>query len=109
MFRSRLPRIIAELEPALDEAMATAALMVAEQAKMRVPVETGRLRAAIHVERTGPAKYAVVAGDSEHNVFYGHIVEHGGVHQPAQPFLIPALEASRNDAKAIASEALRTL
>ena len=106
-YTSKLPRIAASLVPKLDAAAASAAEIVAGRARDRVPVNTGRLRDAIHVERDGVSTYAVVAGDTE--AFYGHIVEHGSVHTPAHPFLVPALEESRKEALAIAAAALRAL
>jgi HK97 gp10 family phage protein len=109
MYKSRLPRIAAELRPQVDEAIATAAVIVRDYAKARVPVETGRLHDAIHVERTGSGDYAVVAGDRKTNVFYGHIVEHGGVHHAAQPFLVPALEDSRKEILKLVAESLDAL
>jgi HK97 gp10 family phage protein len=107
MYRSRLPKVTAELAATMDGIADAGARYVAERAKRRVPVLTGRLRDAIHVERQGFAEYAVLAGDRQ--VFYGHIVEHGGVHQPAQPFLVPALEESRADIVEAAAVALRKL
>src|SRR3954462_6851228 len=107
MYRSRLPKIIAELAATMDGISEAGALFVAERAKQRVPVETGRLRDAIHVEKDGFASHAVVAGNGQ--AFYGHIVEHGSVKMPPHPFLIPALEESRAEIEAAAAAALRKL
>jgi HK97 gp10 family phage protein len=93
MLRSRLPEIIAELGPAVEEAAAAGAELIAESAKARVPVVTGRLRDAIHVEASSEGVY-VIAGDRE--AFYGHIIEHGSVNAPAHPFLLPSLEENRS-------------
>lgn len=106
MFRSRIPKITAEMLPALEAATGAAAELVAARAKERVPVDTGRLRDAIHVERDSGG-FAVVAGDTE--AFYGHIVEHGGVRTPAHPFLVPAVEESRDEAIELVALALRRL
>ncbi len=92
MLQSRLPEIAAELGPAVAEATAAGAELIAEDAKARVPVDSGRLQRAIHVEASPEGAY-VVAGDRE--AFYGHIVEHGSVNAPAHPFLVPALEENR--------------
>lgn len=90
---SRLPEITAALPPAVHAATLHGAEDVAEGARERVPVVSGRLHDAIHVEEI-PEGAAVVAGDKE--VFYGHLVEHGGaINRPPHPFLIPALEANR--------------
>lgn len=107
MYRSRLPKIAAELRPALDAVAKQAAAQVERGAKSRVPVETGRLREAIHVEHEGVGEYAVVAGDSE--AFYGHIVEHGSVKMPPRPFLIPAAEEARAEIIATAKSALKAV
>jgi HK97 gp10 family phage protein len=92
MLRSRIPKITAEMLPAIEAALEIGAGQIATAAKSRVPVDTGRLRDAIHVERDG-LEFEVRAGSTE--VFYGHIVEHGSTHTAPHPFLIPALEASR--------------
>lgn len=90
------------------DAIARGVAEVVEQAaKDNVPVQTGRLRDAIHVEREGLGEYAVVAGDQV--AFYGHIIEHGGVHTPARPFMVPAADFARPEAQAIGRAALRRL
>ena len=106
MYRSRLPQITARLAAEMRAAEEAAAELVAERARQRVPVNTGRLRDAIHVEHDDDGA-TVVAGDTE--AFYGHIVEHGGVRQAAHPFLVPALEESRDEALALAAAMLRSL
>lgn len=107
MFRSRIPAISAKLPAELDAVTGAAARMIEQRAKGRAPVASGKLRDAIHVERNGLADYAVVAGNTE--VFYGHIVEHGGVRMPAHPFMVPAAEESREEIIAMAAGVLRTL
>lgn len=89
--KSRIPEIIAELPVSVDAAIKEGAEAIAEDAQERVPVDSGALREAIHVEKI-EGGYSVVAGDD--NAFYGHIVEHGGVRTPPRPFLIPAFEAN---------------
>lgn len=66
---------------------------IAEAAKQFAPVKTGALRDSIEVEaneRTGEAK--VIVG-----VDYGVIVEYGGVFQPAQPYMNPAIELVKRE------------
>ena len=106
MFQSRIPQITAELLPRLEAATGAGAELIAERAKQRVPVNTGALRDAIHVE-PDDGGFAVIAGDTE--AFYGHIIEHGGVRQPAHPFLIPAAEESREEVISLVAAALRSL
>jgi HK97 gp10 family phage protein len=91
--KSRLPDIAAGLRRRVIVATEQGAELVAQKAKARVPIESGSLRNAIHVERDGADVY-VVAGDRE--AFYGHMVEHGTRHSAPHPFLIPALEESRD-------------
>jgi HK97 gp10 family phage protein len=90
---NRLPEIIRALETDVQRAVREAVeTHVVPAAKSRVPVDTGRLRDAIHTEETLEGVY-VVAGDKD--AFYGHIIEHGGVNHPPHPFLVPSLEENR--------------
>ena len=108
MYKSRLPKVAAELALRADLSAKASAELVAAKAKDRVPVETGRLRDAIHVaEGDTPGEQYVVAGDS--TAFYGHIVEHGSVNAPPHPFLIPAAEESRTEIQGIVRETGRGL
>lgn len=104
--RNHIGRIARNIKPAVEEAIRDGAEIVVGRAKLRAPVETGALKAAIHSELTHNG-YEVVAGN--HDVFYGHLVEHGTHHSAAQPFLVPALEESRKDIIAIAKAKLRML
>jgi HK97 gp10 family phage protein len=101
---NRLPEIIARLQPEVDRAVQEAAKSVVDSAKARVPVNTGRLRDAIHVQVELEGVY-VVAGNRE--AWYGHIVEHGSVKQPPHPFLLPALEENRAEIVAAVELAVR--
>lgn len=101
---SRLPEIIAALPAAVREAAQAGAELVAEDARQRVPVKTGRLRDAIHTQNQ-PDGVAVIAGDRE--AFYGHIVEHGSISAAPHPFLVPALEENRVAIVALMQEAIR--
>lgn len=105
--KSRLPEFTGELLHRVDVALEHAAHMIEHAAKDRVPVNTGDLRDSIHVDKTGPAEYAVIAGNNK--TFYGHMVEHGTSHTGPRPFLIPAMEASRETTIRAVSLAMRTL
>jgi len=94
-YSSRLPQIALSLDERIDTALRIGAEGIASAAKSRVPVATHALQNAIHVERITEGEYAVVAGDDD--AFYGHIVENGSVNTAPQPFLIPALEAERDN------------
>jgi HK97 gp10 family phage protein len=88
MLTSRIPKITAAMLPAVDAALEVGAEVVVAAAKGRVPVRTGDLRDAIHADKETPG--LVIAGNDD--VFYAHIVEHGGVNTDPHPFLVPALE-----------------
>lgn len=87
---SRIPEIIGNLSDEVNAALKESADAIAEGAKERVPVATGTLRDAIHVEEA-EGGYTVVAGNTD--AFYGHIIEHGSTRLPPRPFLVPAAEA----------------
>lgn len=105
--QNRFPEIIATLNPKLDVALGESAHEIEAKAKLRAPVATGRLRDAIHTDRTSQMRYRVVAGDDD--VFYAHFLEFGTVHGPAHPFLIPAFEESVDDALRRIQIVLQTL
>lgn len=107
--KSRIPKILADLPTRVDIAAKQTAEMIEQRAKSRVPVGDSppHIRDDIHVERMGRAEYAVVAGRTD--TFYGHILEFGGVNHSPQPFLVPALEESRDEGIALGRAALRRL
>ena len=104
--KSRIPQITAELEAKMEGVERAGAELIEAGAKMRVPVDEGDLRAAIHTDAQAEGTY-VTAGDSD--TFYGHMVENGTVSQPPQPFLVPAAEAAREPIVAMAIKVLRGL
>lgn len=70
---------------------------VAEEAKSRCPVETGRLRESIHVEPKGANRVRIVAdAKAEDGYAYGGIIEYG---PNGTPFMRPALVAKREELK----------
>lgn len=105
--KSRLPGIAAELQPRVSKAVKEGAEKIALAAQQKAPTRTGELVNRIHVERVGPAEYAVVGGDSE--AFYGHMVEFGTTHSAAQPFLTPAFEENQHEVAADVQSVLRSL
>lgn len=126
---SRLPMIIADLDETTLEGVMEVAERIVEGAKERVPVDDGDLRDAIHIEtgtdlvkvteaknewnvkavytaqELGEGAIAVVAGNSD--IFYGHIVENGGVHTSPRPFLVPAFEVERQSLEDVVGEHIR--
>lgn len=105
IFKNRLPQIMAELPAAVDAAVRAGAELVEARAKDRVPVDTGKLRAAIHTDRDGVAEYTVKGGDDD--AWYGHIVEHGGNRTSPRPFMVPSAEESRDEVTALVAAAIR--
>lgn len=106
--KSRIPLIIASLDEKLLEGVTALAEEIADEARERVPVDSGALRNAIHVETDEATESVrVVAGDDD--AFYGHIVENGGVKTPPRPFLVPAYESKRQSLHDIVGEPLEDL
>jgi HK97 gp10 family phage protein len=104
-YKSRIPEIAAEIPAKLEAVMEAGAQRIAQEAKNRVPVRDGDLRNAIHVEKADDGDgYVVIAGNRQ--VFYGHLVEHGGAFNGARPFLVPAFEQERETILALGADAL---
>jgi HK97 gp10 family phage protein len=104
--RSRIDAIRSQLDEQIDPGLRRVAEEIADEARSRVPVNTGRLKAAIHVEDNDDG-YRVVFGDGD--AWYGHIVEGGGAHTPARPFAVPAVEAVRSRIDEIIAMGMRDL
>ena len=88
---SKLRRVIAGEQAAIDRGARAYAQAVADLAEQLAPFETGELRDSIHVEEGDrPGSYRVVAS-APHAAF----VEFGTHKMPAQPFLNPAAQRVR--------------
>lgn len=88
---SRLRRVIAGEQAALDRASRNYAEAVADLAQQLAPVDIGALRESIHVEAGDrPGAYKVVA-----SVPYAAAVEFGTHKMAAQPYLTPATQHVR--------------
>lgn len=87
---AKLEKMIAELNPAVRDAVGETAFAVEGQAKMLAPVDTGFLRSSIQADDVSGITWRV-------NVWaeYGPFVELGTSRMRAQPFLAPAVEALR--------------
>ena len=109
---NRLPEIQANLRLAATQSVREGANLIAARAKQRAPdappIGEG-LVDAIHVEKPANTTYtyAVVAGNDE--VFWGHMQEFGTVKHAPQPFLIPAVEESKDEVTALVAKALGRL
>lgn len=83
---------VVQLDTAVDEGLAEGAEQIAELARSLAPVgETGALADSITAQQEGEHEWSVTAGNEE--VQYAEIVEVGGPHNPATPFMTPASEA----------------
>jgi len=78
----------------VEQALINSALMVERDAKIKVPVDTGRLRQSIthQDENFGSQNPAVKVGT---NVDYAPHIEYGTSKQSAKPFLRPAFEENK--------------
>ena len=94
-----------------DEALIEAANLVVADAKRLVPVRTGALKR--NIDRTAPRK-----GRSFERVIHvgvrppisrrAHFTEFGTVHNSAQPFLRPALDANSRPATSVMARILNS-
>lgn len=85
-FELRVGRV--EAAAAGDRAAALLALKLRNEAVRRCPVDTGRLRQSIGLQKVGEGHYRVGT-----NVVYAPFVEFGTRRTRAQPFMRPAMEA----------------
>ena len=87
--------ITADVEKKAMDRLEEAGEFVADRARQKVPVLSGKLRDSIRVTRfKGDPKQniRVYAGSRQKGgAFYAHMVEYGTVKMPAKPFLRPAL------------------
>lgn len=88
----------------LEIAMTESAALIAAGARLRVPVDEGKLRDSIHTTdvregKRGGLYVAITAGErTKNNYNTARIVEFGTMDTPAQPFLLPAYRANRKRA-----------
>lgn len=83
---------IRHAEKRCAEAVEATAKDIAKDAKARVPVRSGRLRDSITPERIDEFTQIVTV-----HAEYAAFVEYGTRHMAAQPYLIPAVEAARQE------------
>lgn len=87
---ARLKKIGQTATNDIEQALVNSALFVERDAKIKVPVDTGRLRSSLShkAEDFGTNDPAVTVGT---NVEYAKHVEFGTSRQSAKPYLYPAL------------------
>lgn len=89
----------------LDHGLEAGADLLTEEIKARAPVKTGRLKRGIKVKRKGPGVLAVDLGGQQH----GQFQEFGSRHQPARPFMRPALDENRERVVDAIADAIRAV
>lgn len=88
---NRAKLLIPRVRAGVQQTVAETALLIESDAKQFAPVDTGRLRASIHVDIAPNGLSATV----EAGVDYALFLEFGTRSQRAQPFLFPAYEKNR--------------
>jgi HK97 gp10 family phage protein len=104
--RRRLEQMLPSVRNAIEQGLVESALLVERDAKIKAPVDTGRLRSGLsHVtEDFGSNNPAITVGT---NVEYAKFVEFGTSRQSAKPFLYPALIENEQKIKRKLAEAFR--
>lgn len=97
----------------LEQAAAAGGQIVLEDAKSRCPIDTGALKASLHMDKGKSKKpdikqeVKISPGKQE---YYGTFVELGTTRQAAQPYLRPAVDKNKEKiAKAVTQEIARAL
>ena len=94
------------------QALRAGAKIIAKEAKLRAPVDTGELKSKIKVWalRRSRKRIGVLVGTSAKEYtgdqFYAAFVEYGTKDMPAKPFLGPAAEAKGPEAAAVVGKTL---
>lgn len=87
---NNFPKLAAALPREVGIIVKETVLGIEETAKRAVPVDTGKLRASLQGEMTGPT-----SGQVGTNIEYAPYVEFGTEKMGAQPYLTPAAEVER--------------
>jgi HK97 gp10 family phage protein len=84
-----------------------------DEAKVRVPVDTGRLKSAIYQVysegNSGDGKATYHISWNKSKAPHGHLIEFGTKHTPAHPFLAPAYEAKKGAAYQAACDKMKDM
>lgn len=97
----------------LEQAAEAGGKVALDDAKRRCPIQTGALKASLHLEKGKTKKpeikqeVKISPGKKE---YYGTFVELGTSKQAAQPYMRPAIDENQTEiAKAINQEVLRAI
>lgn len=93
---------VKQLKDGMATLIKTAAFDVEGRAKLTAPIDTGHLRATIQAMRRNEQLWVVLVGAE-----YGVYQEFGTRYMAAQPYFLPAVEATRRNMKQIAESVLR--
>lgn len=87
------------------------ALVVRDEARDLVPVRTGKLKSAIFADYGDPKKPDVLVGVNYRIAPHAHLVEYGarGGQMPPQPYMRPAITATRSKVANIVAEGFRKI
>jgi len=94
------------------QALRAGARVIAKEAKLRAPVDTGTLRSKIKVWalKRSRTRIGVLVGTSAKdytgNQFYGAFAEYGTKDIPAKPYLGPAADAKGSEAAKVVEKTL---
>lgn len=83
--------IAAGMQSKLQSLVYKIAALISAEAKHFSPVDTGRLRASIHIEPLGPLEYQICT-----NVYYAIYQEFGTSRMKAHPYMRPAAAKVRS-------------
>ena len=96
-------KFLAETQKAIYSALELIGVFVEGEAKLRCPVDTGRLRQSIIRQVNEPDESVRIGTPVE----YGPYVEFGTIKMKAQPFLRPAVLDNKKDIARLIASALR--
>lgn len=95
-----------------NKALKRAGKVILEEAKNNVPVKTEKLKKGLKlsgIKNKNGSKYVLVGIQKSDNseVFYGKFLEFGTSKMAARPFMGPAYESKKEEAKEIIKEELK--
>ena len=95
-----------------NKALKKAGQVIVDEAKKNVPVKTGKLKEGLKVSgirKKNGNKYVLAGiqkGDNS-KIFYGKFLEFGTSKMGAKPFMAPAYESKKKEAKEVIKQELR--
>lgn len=98
---NHLPDFINSLDDNVSRGLGQGAQAMADSASSKAPVDTGQLRDSIEAQEQGAMSWEVVA-DTD----YAAAVELGTVRTAAQPYMLPAFDAEKDNVIEAIKEAL---